>query len=111
MRKSNCDKQNGMPGIVFTCKETKLRFDGCNKNPRYSTAYARMLLLVKSGVIGKVVSIDAVCTSLKKYKTDDRLFRSKNWNSIYAWGPTGLLPVLQLLGEEYKRLEIMSLFA
>ena len=77
----------------------------------YSTAYARMLLLVKSGVIGKVVSIDAVCTSLKKYKTDDRLFRSKNWNSIYAWGPTGLLPVLQLLGEEYKRLEIMSLFA
>ena len=32
MRKSNCDKQNGMPGIVFTCKETKLRFDGCNKN-------------------------------------------------------------------------------
>ena len=31
----------------------------------YSTAYYRMLLLVKSGRIGKVISIDSSCTSLR----------------------------------------------
>ena len=31
----------------------------------YSTAYERLVLLAKSGKIGKVVSVDAVCTSLR----------------------------------------------
>lgn len=31
----------------------------------YSTAYERLLLMAKGGKIGKVVSIDAVCTSLR----------------------------------------------
>lgn len=30
----------------------------------FSTAYYRMLLLAKSGVIGRIISVDAVCTSL-----------------------------------------------
>ena len=30
----------------------------------YATAYNRLLLLLKSGIIGKVVSVDTTCTSL-----------------------------------------------
>ena len=73
----------------------------------YSTAYYRMLLLVKSGRIGEVVSVDASCSSLRNIdlRTEEL---SKAWNSICAWGPNALLPVLQLLGTEYTNKQIVS---
>jgi choline-phosphate cytidylyltransferase len=70
----------------------------------YSIAYSRMLLLVKSGRIGKIVSIDAVCTSLK----EDISENSMHWGSLYDWGMTGLLPVLQLLGTNYEGKKLIS---
>jgi len=70
----------------------------------YSIAYSRMLLLVKSGRIGKVVSIDAVCTSLKEDISENSL----RWGSLYDWGTTGLLPILQLLGSQYETKQIIS---
>ena len=76
----------------------------------YSTAYYRMLLLVKSGRIGDVVSVDASCSSLRNtdLRTDE--LRSA-WNSICAWGPNALLPVFQLLGTEYTDKQIISKIA
>lgn len=65
----------------------------------YSTAYNRLLLLLKSGKIGDVVSVDAVCTSLIADKDPDY---TRQWNSICAWGPTALLPVFQILGTGYQ---------
>ena len=75
----------------------------------YSTAYSRLLLMLKSGKIGKVVSIDATCTSLKNFEdhNDDEL--SNTWNTICEWGPPALLPVFQLLGTSYKESHIVSL--
>ena len=73
----------------------------------YAMAYYRMLLLVKSGVIGNVVSIDSSCTSLRDIEvTGDEL--NNVWNSICTWGPCALLPVFQLLGTEYKQKQITS---
>ena len=73
----------------------------------YATAYNRLLLLIKSGKIGKVVSVDAVCTSLYDIETN----KGEVWNSITAWGPTALLPVFQILGTEYIDARLVSLFA
>jgi len=70
----------------------------------YSTAYNRLLVLVKSGKIGDVVSVDATCTSLSDTRDD----LSIKTNSIVAWGPTALLPVFQLLGTEYKKVDIVT---
>ena len=70
----------------------------------YSTAYNRLLLLLKGGNIGDVYSIDATCTSIRKY--DDN-----SWNSITAWGPTALLPIFQILGTDYKNKSINSLIS
>lgn len=56
----------------------------------YSTAYLRLLLLIKSGKIGDVISLDSTCTSLAKHKTD--------WTGFYEWAPTALLPIIQILG-------------
>ncbi|MBQ9822165.1 MAG: Gfo/Idh/MocA family oxidoreductase, partial [Muribaculaceae bacterium] len=74
----------------------------------YSTAYNRMLLLVKSGRIGKVVSVDAVCTSLSDLEKRGNKPDANTWNSICAWGPTALLPVFQLLGTDYLDKQICS---
>lgn len=64
----------------------------------YIMAYARMLLLLKSGKIGEVKSVDATCTSLS---LDENLESKMRWGSIGAWGPTTLLPVFQILGTSY----------
>lgn len=67
----------------------------------YSTAYDRLLLLIKGGNIGTVYSVDATCTSLKNF--------NNSWNSITSWGPTALLPIFQVLGTNYLNKEIISL--
>lgn len=77
----------------------------------YSTAYSRLLVLLKSGKIGKIVSVDATCTSLKRIDVTDPSYMSQTWNSICEWGPTALLPVFQLLGTDYKQVDIVSAFA
>lgn len=71
----------------------------------YSTAYNRLLLLAKSGEIGEIVSVDAVCTSLMDLNGTD--FRHE-WNTMTYWGVTGLLPVFQLLGTDYRDCHIVS---
>lgn len=68
----------------------------------YSTAYYRMLLLVKSGRIGKVVSVDASCSSLRE-RTPNAV------GAFCSWGPNVLLPVFQILGTEYVNKQMSSL--
>ena len=68
----------------------------------YSTAYNRLLLLLKGGNIGDIYSVDATCTSLRDY--DDN-----SWNSITSWAPTALLPIFQIFGVDYKNKTINSL--
>lgn len=77
--------------------------------PAYATAYSRLLLLVKSGSIGEIRSVDAVCTSLgdKQYSEGNPEGR---WNSICAWGPTAMLPIFQLLGTEFRERHIFSTY-
>jgi len=68
----------------------------------YSTAYYRLLLMVKSGIIGEVISVDSVCTS----QSNLQMSKAENfpyiWNSISEWGPTAMLPIFQLMGTDYN---------
>ena len=68
----------------------------------YSTAYERLLLMAKGGKIGKVVSVDAVCTSLRDGISIEGTDLSKKWNSMCGWAPAAMLPVFQVFGTEYK---------
>lgn len=67
----------------------------------YSMAYARLMLMVKTGKIGDVLSVDTICTSLADLQASDYQDLDTKWNSICAWGPTALLPIFQLLGSTY----------
>lgn len=76
----------------------------------YATAYNRLLLLLKSGKIGNVVSVDTTCTSLKNINVNKQKEFNCTWNSICAWGPTAMLPIFQILGTNYVNINISSLF-
>lgn len=70
----------------------------------YSTAYLRLLLLLKSGKIGKIISVDTTCTSLLDFEDISK------FNSFKDWGATAVLPVLQILGTNYKSKRFISKF-
>lgn len=103
------------PMALSVCEWTELNDLAKQKNlilmdairTAYSTAYYRMLLLVKSGRIGKVMSVDASCTSLRDTELSSDELKEK-WNSICMWGPYALLPIFQLLGTNYTQKLITS---
>ena len=74
----------------------------------YSTAYYRLLLMVKSGEIGDVVSVETTCTSLDEISKLSEYAANDIWNSMDAWGATALLPVFQILGTDYVDKTIIS---
>ena len=74
----------------------------------YSTAYSRLLVVAKSGRIGDIVSVDAVCTSLQEGAGEPDADLSSKQNSICAWGPTAMLPIFQLLGTGYRSDSIVT---
>ncbi|MBQ1386181.1 MAG: adenylyltransferase/cytidyltransferase family protein [Erysipelotrichales bacterium] len=74
----------------------------------YSMAYGRLVLMAKTGKIGNIISIDATCTSLRDLRQFSEKELDREWNSITAWAPNGLLPVFQLLGTSYKDLRIVT---
>lgn len=74
----------------------------------YSLAFSRLILLVKGGVIGEVVSIDTTCTSLQYLKDMNAGEKDYIWNSICDWGPVAMLPIFDLFGNEYKMNQLVS---
>ena len=68
----------------------------------YSTAYERLILMAKSGKIGKVISVDSICTSLRDGISIEGTDLSKKWNSMCGWGPVAMLPIFQIFGTDYK---------
>lgn len=72
----------------------------------YSTAFSRLILLVKSGKIGRVVSVDATCTSLREVSTSNV---HSDWSTLLDWGPIAMLPVFRILGTHFSDVRIISL--
>ncbi|MBP3255307.1 MAG: adenylyltransferase/cytidyltransferase family protein [Clostridia bacterium] len=96
-------------------KELKELFDLANNKKlilmegvktAYSTAYSRLLLLVKAGQIGKVISIDVTCTDMR-YSSD----KDYKMKSFERWGSNALLPIFQILGTDYKNHRIIAHFS
>lgn len=58
----------------------------------YALGFSRLVLLVKSGMIGQVVSIRSTCTSLSC---------TSSKGSLIEWGPIACLPIFEILGIDY----------
>ncbi len=74
----------------------------------YSTAFNRMLLMIKSGIIGEVISVDATCTSLHNLQKEGGKLNRYIWNTMCVWGTTALLPIFDILGTRYVDKQIIS---
>lgn len=103
LKKEECDE------LYNLAKEKHLILMDAIKTA-YSTAYKRLVLLAKSGKIGKVISVDSVCTSLRDGISITGTDLSKKWNSMCDWAPVALLPIFQILGSEYKSKTITTKF-
>ena len=77
----------------------------------YSTAYYRLLLLAKSGQIGKIVSVDATCTRLAEDRSRRSGAAEPQLEQPLRLGPDGDAAGLQLLGTEWKEKQIISHFS
>lgn len=72
-------------------------------------AFNHLMVMIKSGVIGEVVDVEA---SLSKLWDDDMSLRefdpTQAGGSMYEMGSFPLLPIIRLLGCNYKNLNIYS---
>lgn len=64
-------------------------------------SFSRMILLIKSGIIGDVKSIDVSCTSLEY---TNWLKTTSFYDGLTGWESFGFLPVLKILGSNYKKI-------
>ena len=69
----------------------------------YSLAFNRMIVLIKSGIIGDIVSVDATCTSLAAGLSEDTN------GSLYGWSPQALLAIFKILGNKYLNKQIQTI--
>lgn len=73
----------------------------------YSLAFQRMITLLKTGAIGKIVGIDAACTSLSAKSEWYGLF-DEGGGAFSAWCSYLLLPVFKIFGTDCKDIRFVS---
>ncbi len=72
----------------------------------YGLPFSRLILLLKTGIIGEIKSIDATCTSLENFEW---LIKTGYYTSFTGWGAVGLLPVFKIFGVDYESADISIL--
>ena len=74
----------------------------------YSPAFNHLMTMIKSGLIGEVVDIEASISQLKKNKKSRELTRELGGGCMYEMGSYPLLPIFKLMGKDYETLNIYS---
>lgn len=75
----------------------------------YSPAFNHLMILIKSGLIGEVVGIDASESKLwGKEKLHRELDSEQAGGSLYEMGSYPLLPILKLLGTDIQNINFYS---
>lgn len=75
----------------------------------HSPAFNHLIVMIKSGVIGEVVDIEASLSKLWNEHKSLREFDPKQaGGSLYELGSYPLLPIIRLLGCQYENLNIYS---
>lgn len=70
-------------------------------NTVYSTAYYRLLLMIKSGEIVDVLSVETSCTILSEVSKILSYSEINIWSAMGAWGATDIMLIFQILGTNH----------
>lgn len=76
----------------------------------YCPGFQQLLSVVRSGLIGKVCDVEACFTKLES-PLNRELTDTEYGGSFTELGSYALLPVIKILGKEYKTVEFRSLYA
>ncbi len=71
-------------------------------------AFNHLIVMIKSGVIGEVVDIDASLSKLWNDKTLREFDPRQAGGSLYECGSYPLLPIVKLMGTDYKNINLYS---
>ena len=71
-------------------------------------AFNHLMVMIKSGVIGEVVDVEASLSKLLADKTLREFDKEQAGGSMYELGSYPLLPIIKLLGTNYLNLNIYS---
>ena len=71
-------------------------------------AFNHLMVMIKSGVIGEVVDIEASLSRLLPDKSRREFDATQAGGSMYESGMYPLLPIFKLLGTDYKNLDLYS---
>lgn len=74
----------------------------------YAPAFNHLITMIKSGIIGEVVDIDASFSKILPDRTLREYDPAQGGGSMYELAPYPLLPVFKLLGTSYTRLSLYS---
>ncbi len=66
-------------------------------------AFQHLLLLINSGVAGTVKSVDVACSQIPD---DPDFLQNPYEGSLYDWGTIALLPIIKILGTQYRDVQM-----
>ncbi|MBR5203984.1 MAG: Gfo/Idh/MocA family oxidoreductase [Bacteroidaceae bacterium] len=93
--------------LYALAKEKKVVLMEANKTA-HCPAFNHLMVMIKSGLIGEVVDIEASLSKLLADKNLREFDPEQAGGSMYELGSYPLLPILKLLGTEYKSLTFYS---
>lgn len=88
-------------------KDKKLVLLEANKTA-HCPAFNHLMVMIKSGVIGEVVDIEASLSKLLSDKSLREFDKKQAGGSMYELGSYPLLPIIKLLGTNYQNLNLYS---
>ena len=88
-------------------KDKKLVLLEANKTA-HCPAFNHLMVMIKSGVIGEVVDIEASLSKLLSNKSLREFDKTQAGGSMYELGSYPLLPIIKLLGTDYLNLNLYS---
>lgn len=96
--------QEGQKAFSLAEEKHLVLFEGIKT--LYFPAFEHLLLLVRSGLIGMVKNVDVSCSQIPD--SMDMIVRNPFEGSIYDWGTIALLPIIKILGKDYRSCKLYN---
>ena len=93
--------------LYALAEQKKLVLMEANKTA-HCPAFNHLMVMIKSGVIGEVVDVEASLSKLLGDKSLREFDKEQGGGSMYELGSYPLLPIIKLLGTDYQNLNIYS---
>ena len=104
--------------IAFTRRETQLLYDLAEAKGlilfeavkvAYCPGFQELINVARSGKIGEIKDIEADFTRLASENSRERT-DAKYGGAFYEFGPSVLVPIIKLMGTDYKHISFHSIF-